>query len=347
MAGHDGRQSGSLIEQLYRDASRFTFLQAVRLIERIELRKRTRRRQAAGEAGHHEDELLFFRHNVRLDVPPSDVESLDDSQPPAMTTNVMGLAGILGPLPHTITELILEELRHGRRVFADFLDIFNHRLLSLLYRAKKRYRPALDSNGPHRGRVARVLYAILGLGTPELRGRVLDRASADRQLLAYAGLFAERYRSPVALERIIEHCFGVPATVVPFVGAWEELGENSWTAIGAREGRNHRLGHSALAGRRIWNQAATFEVRLGPLDFTQFRSFLPRAADGYRQLRELVRFYAHDELGFHFRLVLRKEEIPQLLLTTRDDPVFLGQTTWLHRRMPDAHDDQVRLPGAR
>jgi len=356
VADSDGWQSGSVADQLYHHPARFTFLQAVRLLEEIELRKDAARAshpgrcKVPGEAAHADDELLLFSHRIRLDAPPSDVEAIErrpDGDPPLMTTNVLGLAGALGPLPHTITEALLEQLRHGKRAFAAFLDIFNHRLISLFYRARKKYRPALDPRAPHDGRVARVLYALLGLGTPSLQGRALRRETGDRPLLAYAGLFAERYRSATGLERIIEDYFGVEATVVPFIGQWEELEEDDLTAIGARSGRNNRLGKTALVGRRIWNQAARFEVRLGPLDFDRFRSFLPGANDAFEPLVSLIHFYAHEELAFNIRLVLDAGQMPALTFR-RQGGAALGYDTWIRGRWPpDREDDQVRLVGQR
>jgi type VI secretion system protein ImpH len=308
MADHDRRQGRSVKELLYGDPARFSFLQAVRLLEDIArydetsragvAGKTTRGSRAPAETMHQEQDLIFFRHKIRFDNPASDVEALEpgaDRQPARMTVNIMGLAGLFGPLPQTVTQLILDELRNGYRSFAAFLDIFNHRLISLLYRANKKYRPALDSDGPQDGRMARVLYALAGLGTPNLRGRVLRqppppdpmigapnpayrdqrRAPTDRAMLAYAGLLSERYRSPIGLKRILEDHFGVSAEIEPFIGAWETIDEDDVTTIGARSGVNNRLGDSALLGHRVWNQAARFEVRIGPLDFTSFLSFLP------------------------------------------------------------------------
>ena len=43
-------------------------------------------------------------------------------------------------LPYCYTELILERLREKDTSFASFLDIFNHRMISLFYRAWEKYR---------------------------------------------------------------------------------------------------------------------------------------------------------------------------------------------------------------
>ena len=367
MADDARRQARSVKELLYDDPSRFSFLQAARLMEDIERLEGNGKHCPPGEAVHQEHEIVFFRHKIRLDNPPADVESLQpggDGQPAVMTVNVMGLAGLFGPLPQTVTEAILERMRYGYRGFPAFLDIFNHRLVSLLYRARKKYRPALDPRGPHEGRVANVLYAFMGLGTPHLRGRVLRRppppepvtgpaypayrtlrdAPSDRALLAYAGLTLERYRSPAGLERILAHFFGVKAAVVPFIGAWEKIEEDDVTAIGVRSGRNQILGDSALLGGRVWNQAARFEVRIGPLDLSRFRSFLPSQRDAFQPLVSLIRFYAREELGFFIRLVLGRDQIPALHIG-RAFGAYLGHTTWIPFRKPQGYDNQVRLVG--
>lgn len=348
MADHDRRQSRSVENALYGNASRFTFLQAVRLVEEIETRRRAQHPpKPPCESVHYEDELLFFRHKVRLDMPPSDVESLApsaDSDAPVMTTNILGLAGVLGPLPLSITEELFEEARHNRFAFADFLDIFNHRLIALLFRARKKYRPVLDSRTPANGQVARVLFSLLGLGTRNLRGRVLANRTNDRALLAYTGLFAERHRSAAGLQRVLEDYFGVPARIDTFRGNWDPLDAADQTALGRR---NQALGDTAMLGRRVWNQAGRFEVRLGPLDLPRFRSFLPHEHDAFPRLVSLVRFYAHSELAFDVRLVLRREQVPMLCIHSRGGDAYLGRTTWLRRRTPDRDDDKVRLTGTR
>jgi len=326
MAGDGGRQSRSVEAQLYSDASRFSFLQAVRLLEQI-ARKRDPRLTPPGEHVDPRHELVHFHHAVRLDFPATDVERISLDDPPHLTVNVLGLTGPMGPLPHHVSELVLERTLRGDHAPRDFLDIFNHRLISLLYRARKKYRPALDARGPHHGRVATVLFSLLGLGTRGLRQRMgID----DRMLLAYAGLLVDQRRSAAGLERIIEHCFGAQAKVVPFQGQWQDIEEDNWTSIGTT-GRNQLLGQGAMLGRRVWDQAASFEVRLGPLSTEKFRSFLP-GGHAHGALVAVIRFYAREELGFTIRLVKRGVSRTRLHRLGEVNGARLGFDSWLKTR---------------
>jgi type VI secretion system protein ImpH len=354
MASYGWRKSRSVAEGLFEEGHRFAFLQAVRLLEEL-----YDDRTPPGEGVDPQREVVRFRSAVRMDFPPGDVEQVRPApkgEPAEMVVNVLGLAGVLGPLPSPVTELIVERSFRKDFAFRDFLDIFNHRLVSLLYRAKKKYRPAIDTKVPDRGRItkapidtkapdrtriARLLYSFLGLATPHLLGRMEIR---DRALLPYAGLLVDRYRSTPGLVRLLEDYFGVPVDIVQFVGRWDVIEDDDVTRIGD-SGQNQILGGTATLGRRLWSDDAAFEVQLGPLTFDQFLAFLPNGR-AHRAIIAAVQFYVREELGFTIGLTLAAAEVPELRLGAAEG-VFLGWTSWLKRRPSVANDSQVRLMGRR
>lgn len=340
MASYGWRESRSVAEGLWEEGHRFSFLQAVRLLEEL-----FPERTSPGEGIDPRREVVRFRSEVRLDFPPGDVEAVLpplNGEPAEMRVNVLGLAGSMGPLPPGVVETIMERSFRKDTALRDFLDLFNHRLVSLLYRARKKYRPALDRNAPHGGRVATVLHSLLGLGTPHLAGRMGVR---DRTLLAYAGLLVETVRPTVGLTRMIEDCFDTTAAVSPFQGRWDRIEDDDVTRLGATRGRNQILGGSAVLGGRVWDQAASFEVRLGPLTLAQFLSFLP-SGRAFQPLVALVRFYAREELGFNFRLAIAAAEVPELRLGAAYG-TYLGWTSWLKTKPMNTDDAQVKLVGKR
>ncbi len=337
MAAYGWRESRTVADGLWKEGHRFSFLQAVHLLEVL-----YPDRVKPAEGVDPRREVVRFKSEVRLDFPASDVETIHparEGEPAEMRVNVLGLAGSMGPLPPSVVELIMERSFRKDGALAEFLDIFNHRLVSMLYRARKKYRPALDIKAPHGGRVATVLHALLGLGTRHLAGRMDVR---DRSLLAYTGFCTESVRPSVGLTRLLEDCFDTHAEVDMFRGRWERIEDDDVTRIG-ESGRNQVLGSTAVLGRRVWDQAASFEVRLGPLTLSQFLSFLPNGR-AFRPLVGAVRFYTREELGFTFRLALQAAEVPELRLGAAYG-AFLGWTSWMKTRSFDRDDTQVRLVG--
>jgi type VI secretion system protein ImpH len=339
MAPDRGPADRPLADVLFEEAHRFDFYQAVRLLETL-----YPRRVPPGEDVEPLKETVRFASTVGIDFPASDVAEAArpgrPTQPASMRVNFLGLAGALGPLPPPYTELILERTARKDTAFRDFLDIFNHRLVSFMYRARKKHRVPLDPKSPDQARVAQYLYALIGLGTGGLRGRMSVR---DRSLLAYAGLLAQQPRSMAGLEVMLAHYFRVPVRGVQMRGAWHRLDESQTTAIGLR-GRNQRLGATAVLGTRVWDQQAGIRLRLGPLSFAEFTDFLPTGR-AWRPLCGLTRFWCGRELDFDVQLTLRAAQVPPARLGATDGP-RLGWTSWLKTREFTHDDSQVILRGA-
>ncbi len=260
--------------------------------------------------------MVHFRSTVKLDFPASDIAQVTRKQdipkraqpkaPAEMSVNFLGLAGALGALDIPSTELVLQRESQKDTALKDFLDIFNHRLVSLLYRIRKHHRVGLGAATPGMDQVARYLYSLIGMQTPHLKGRMHVR---DRALLYYAGILAQQPRSMAGLERILTDYFQVEVKTRQFVGQWCELEESQWTTIG-ESGTNQRLGRdTVVVGTQVWDQHARFEIQLGPLDLEDFESFLPTEWR-FSVLCDLVRFYVKDEFEFNVRLILKAEQIP-------------------------------------
>jgi len=334
VASHGWGKDSPLDEWLYEEGYRFDFFQAVRLLELA-------RPGAApvGEGAEPAREPVRFKSAVGLAFPASDVAEV---RPPSgeggaaqMTVNFMGLAGAHGPLHAPTTEQIIEGVRRKDTALRDFLDIFNHRLVSLLYRIRKVHRVGQENAPPGRDRLSGLVYSVFGMGTPALRGRMQVK---DRALLFYAGLLGQQARSLAGLERVVGDYFRVAVSGREFLGRWFPLDEEQWTAIGLT-GRNARLGEDAVLGKRVWDQQGSFELRLGPLTLEEFLEFLPTGW-GFAPLCDLVRFYAGDELGFRFRLTLKAAEVPGARLSAKDG-ARLGWTSWLRTEQPAEDDSQV------
>jgi len=347
-------ETAAVEEWLFAEGYRFDFFQAVRLLEMINAadsqtdlganafigKALQELRFSPGEGADPSKEIVRFSSTVSLDFPASDIAEVrsDNSakgpaemadqfrqrkMPAQMSVNFLGLAGCLGPLDIPTTELVLKRASRMDDALKDFLDIFNHRLVSLLYRIRKHHRVGIDVAGPGEDQISEYLYSLIGLGTPKLKGRMHIR---DRSLLNYTGLLSQQPRSMIGLERLLADYFRIKVESRQFVGAWCDLEESQWTVIGAG-GRNQRLGRDTVVlGTRVWDQSARFEIHLGPLSLKQFVSFLPTNWL-FGALCDLIRFYVKDEFDFSIRLILKADEIPSTELKATHPE--LSWTTWL------------------
>jgi type VI secretion system protein ImpH len=341
LAAHGWGTDGSVARQLFAEGWRFELYQAVRLLERM-----SRESVPVGEGAEPEREAVRFISRVGFDFPASEVQEISlpasPSDPARVTVNVLGLAGAHGPLPAPYSELLLERVWAKDPAFRDFLDIFNHRLVSMLHRARKRVRPGLSWDRPDNEAFSRAAFAFMGLGTEGVRGRM---EVEDRALLQYTGVLARRGRSAVGLEVMLADYFGVGVRCTQFVGRWLTLEPEQRTALGVW-GRNQEISGTrcgAVLGSRVWEQGAGFEIVLGPLTLGQFLDFLP-IGRGFRSLAQLVRFAVGTDLDFRARLTLKAAEVPPCRLGCGPR---LGWSAWLTTRKRTDDDSQVRLSGRR
>jgi type VI secretion system protein ImpH len=350
-----GWRNQSVRKRLYQEGYKFDFYQAVRVLKWL------RPRSSAVCGTRPEAEPVRFASNVSFGFPASEIEGVSrlsirkicakcrifrqpglirvvcenpehnqqDTSLPRMTVNFMGLAGVHGSLPSPFAERVLQSARRKEHAFREFLDIFNHRLLSLLYRVKQNHRPALTTVTPDRGLVAQCLYSLLGLGFPALRDR---QWVPDRALLFYAGLLSQRPRSATGLERLLSDYFNTDVAVQQFIGAWRQLSSDQWTRIGLR-GHNQELGRGTVVGKRVWDQGGRILIKLGPMDLKKYKSFLPNGV-AHEPLKQLTAFYLGKEFDFTFQLVLRQAEVPAAALCESR----LGHAAWLRTQpqMPNA-----------
>lgn len=337
MATEGGRTNNSLAGVLFEEPYRFEFFQAVRLLERI-----GPERHPVGRYGEPAGEAVRFRTRASLSFPPSQIHQLaeasdDATLPPRMTVAFMGLTGPAGILPHHYTELLIERTRYKDTALWEFLDLFNHRMISLFYRAWEKYRFPVAYERGEADRFTEFLFDIVGMGTRGLRNR---QSFPDEILLYYGGLFAERPHSASAMEAILGDYFGVPAHIEQFSGQWLKLEEESLTRVG---GANAQLGVTAVAGTRVWDAQSKFELQFGPLTFNEFITFLPTGS-AFKPASELTRMLAGLEFDFDIRLTLKAEGVPRCVLTTRAKrPPMLGWTTWLKSSPFEEDDSQVVL----
>ena len=319
-----------LEEQLYKETYAFEFTQMVRILNH--LKKGT---VSPGEKSDPQKESVFFKSQVSFAFSPSDLSSLipRENAPPILNVNFLGIAGVQGPLPTPYTQILLDRLRSRDPVFRDFLDIFNHRIISLLYRIRKKYRVNLSDVKASDSSVGKMLHAFLGLGfkNPLFENQY---SLSDSALVGMAGLFWEAYPSKAGLHHVLKNYFKLPVLIKDFRGRWISFKDSQQTRLGAISGHYNTLGQKCVLGKSEWDKIGALTIVLGPLSLPQFTSFF-RTQPAFQNLCDLTTLYAGLGITFDLNLILKKEDVPPLALGKES---YLGWRSWL-KTGPFVKDD--------
>ena len=320
----------SEVEALVAGARRSGFYPLVLLLERLGAEN-----EPLGMEVSPEDEPVLFRHDPGLAFSTADVVSVRERpRPPRasepegaerrgweVVTSFMGLSGSASPLPCYLLDEVARE-DPDAPVLRDFLDLFHHRLISLLYRARaSRDVPNGWRSDGRDGWTPRLL-ALCGVEETEASART---SLPVWQLLRLAPILAGRVLTADGLEAALADVLAgdlgsARVTVEPFAGAWVEIAADEQVALGTRASR---LGKDLVLGRRVFDAAGRYRVVIGPLSKEGHARFTSGGA--LRRTTELLDGLVAEPLEREIVLLLLPEAAPQLRLGA----ARLGRDAWL------------------
>lgn len=340
------RKNSSVIEELLRAPDQVPFVQAVRLLERSATLA-----NKSGGARYNDNivgqftppgsELVRFHAQVSLGFPSHELVRINEQNTTSgarwhMFTTFMGLAGSTGVLPFHYTELLFQRLKLKDESLKKFLDLFNHRTISLFYQASTKYRLPLAYEreklvGQRRNRSdnhTQALLSLMGLGTAHLQEQ-LD--VHPESLIFFAGLMSQSTRPAASIKQMLAHFFDVPVDIKEFVGQWHDLIPDVRSRLptpGNPLGQNACLGRSAILGGKGWFAQGKMQVVLGPLDDEQFKRFAPGTSN-LKRLNGMTKLYAGSQVETEYVLRVARKHIPTRIQLRQQSPPIMGWDTWL------------------
>jgi len=351
MSSQSWRKNASVIDLLLKAPHDYGFFQAVRLLERAVLLKESLSVPEDYRAKKHNPVALFvppmtevlrFKTRTSFSFPNNEIFSISASTEHAavitweMHVSFLGLTGGTGVLPYHYTELILQRLKQKDESLSQFLDIFNHRTISLFYQAgtkyslpieyeRKKLNPSLKKG---RSAASQALLAMIGLGTQGLTDRLQVR---DESLLYYSGLLTQKVRTSSGLKQILSDYFNLPVRIQEFVGQWQELIPDIRTRIASKlepKGQNAALARSAMLGAKGWIAQGKIKILLGPLNKEQFYRFAP-GTKSLEAMNDMVQMYLGLEHDYEFIIEVKRADLPRKITLDKKNPPILSWNTWL------------------
>ncbi len=301
------------------------FFQLIRVAERLHNRAaRDGKTVRVGTDGPPAAEALRFEAATSTAFAPGAVKHIQDNQdmaaPAHVSVNLLGITGPSGALPHHYTTLVQQRLRRKDHALADFLNIFNHRLISLLYRAWAKHKPAINEEYHDTASPSAYTRTVQTLAARPPGDRV-------QSSLYYGGHFSRRNRSAASLRQILQDFLRHPVAVEPFVGQWLQIPRSQRFRLGQPSvARGERLGDGVLIGHRVWDAQSRIRIDIGPLSSAEHETLLP-SEPRYRALCRLLRAYLPAHLTVELRYAIRDEHGADGRRRLGDN-ARLGWTTW-------------------
>ena len=268
-----------------------------------------------------EHEPVRFQPRARVGFPGSEVAGVafdeeDEVALPLVQTTFLGLYGVDAAMPpHLIDDIVLR--KEGHEKVTAFLDIFNHRIVTLLYRAWLKYHYPVNFRPGGTDEISKYLLSLAGLGIGDPAGK---SGLAPSRLLALVGLFMQRTRPAEGLEGVVTHLLdGAKVTVREFYPQWTPAGQQQGLTAGRRARRANGpplsgLGDGHVLGSRVLDRSQAILVTIRPLDNTQAHALLPGEVF-HEDLMRLVGLYLGNRSDAILRMEIPATAAPALALT--------------------------------
>jgi len=286
-----------------------------------------------GSARRPRAEVHFLRQVADLRFAPSTLsgfsfETRDDRPFLRIDHHLPGLMGPQGALPLVFTDYILTRRRHHFDPTTEaFLNIFQHRFFSLLFRSWALNRKEVDLDTPSEGRICGYFGALIGMKEPSQR----ESDSIPWQAKwFFSGYFAGAPRNRDSLEALLKDFFEVNVVIRDFYGHWLKMPRECCSRLGEHPDTG-TVGMSLVLGSRFFDRQLKFRICLGPMNYEAFQSFLPGSRN-YQILMDWVRLFTRRELDWDLQLILKKEEIPPCI---PGKGLQLGYNCWLTSKEPE------------
>lgn len=311
MARQARRTLADLTDAVRQVAPEASFFELLRVLEAL----------APGAAplaggGSVRDEAIRLRGHLSAAFPRRDLEAVDtvtddDRERLRLEVTFLTLYGPDSPLPPGDTIKLLQAEDDRAR---DFLDVLDHRLLTVLYRAWARSRPHTGGAGwasTPAGQVVTALVDPIGQGARAWRRadlRFAGRRSASGLARAVRALLPGR---PVRVETCVPQRVAIPPD------------QRCQLGRGAS-----RLGEDCVLGGTTWDATGRFRVHVGPLDRADFEALTPGGAL-HRALTEVIDGWTNTPLAWRLRVTLRGDAASPARLGGEGAGRRLGVDTWL------------------
>jgi len=349
VASQNRSTANHIVNDIVKHSEQYSFFQAVELLNDYN-------QLVINEKGKEDlkKTLIQFSVNPGLNYNQTDINSLvieetTEATMSKMSVNFLGLYGATSPLPAFYSEQILQA-KNKEDVTQDFMDLFNHRMISLVYKCWEKYRYYKQyKNKQYKNKQLKHpeqysesdqftnwMFALCGLVKPEQRN---DEELNWNRLLPFIGQLGMRCHSATVMESVLRFYFKYKDFYVrPNMKRIVKIEEDQQNRLGLQCAT---LNNDLVLGEEVEDRGSKFRIKISNLTYERFSQFLPDGKN-YEPLRKVVDYILRDQLEYDIELQLIKYEVPELSLNSINQEK-LGWTTWFGAQIQE--NKSVIVPG--
>lgn len=317
----DRQESDSIKTAICAEPFGFDFYRLMSLLE-------VREGQPIGTSSSPGQESFRLGQEASLNFPSSSVASANydpDEDRLNILIRCLGMLGPNGALPTVMTEHVIRRARSKRdKTLYEFINMLQHRLFTLFYRAWALNRPSVDCTWGEASKFRNYIAALAGVHDvhAEHSCEIEPRAS-----MYYCGIFGAYTANRDDLVAFLEDYFEVPFKLVECIGNWLVISKRDRACLG-RVANTTTLGLNLVLGERIWNAHLRYRIHIGPVDHDDFLRFLPNHPSFYK-LRDSLQKYVGSQYDCLLTMSLQAKSVPTVSLGKKS---FLGWNSWMGKR---------------
>ncbi|OCG21362.1 MULTISPECIES: type VI secretion system baseplate subunit TssG [unclassified Gilliamella] len=278
--------------------------------------------------GKHETPLadpLRFAPSIDMSFPASELKCIERApyinRPTTVRTRFLGLYGVDSVLPLGLLDNIIRR-EENYQVMTDFLDIFNHRVITQFYRIWLKYHyPSSFLNGG-KDPISLCLLGLTGFG---IEGTSKQIGSPLSRFLALLGLITQKTRTSEGIVGLIRVLVDDAKVVVSeFYPVWQTM--DNPVQLGGKGQQRATLDGGTILGSRFRECNQTVHIAITPQHESQIKDLLP-GGQLYDDLLALLRAYLGYQVDAKMTLYIQRQFLPRSQLKSRNSR--LGQTAAL------------------
>lgn len=265
---------------------------------------------------------LRFAPSVDMSFPASELKYIEKSpyinRPTTVRTRFLGLYGVDSVLPLGLLDNIIRR-EENYQVMTDFLDMFNHRVITQFYRIWLKYHYPASFLSGGQDPISQCLLGLTGLG---INGTAEQIGVPSSRFLALLGLITQKTRTAEGIVGLVRVLVDDAKVVVSeFYPIWQSIDQKSQLTSNGQQ--RFGLDGGAILGSRFRESNQTIHIAITPQYIEQVMALLP---DGqlHHDLWALLRAYLGYQVDAKITLNIQRRFLPKSQLTSKN--CRLGQT---------------------